>query len=370
MTQVISIVTSSLVMFAAIMLFYHHHIRHRVASKHIKALALGAMLGVGGSILILQPLDLGSDVTFSNRPMFVGFAGLLGGWIAAVTALVFTSITQLAIAGPDLQTKILVLCAAAAFGILGHIVIEKSRLNRSFMWGAVGGSLCLFVAVFWISVLPDSMRMPSLNSTYAVLTIASVVCGAVASGFIHLHLRNVVDQRQRAISASRKDELTQVLNRRGLKLEYESFLSEKQDTGIALATLDLDRFKQVNDSFGHTVGDRLLRLVADRIGHFVRKSDLVARTGGDEFVVVLTNIKQEKAVDTAERLCSALAEIQVSETDPDLKAAHAMITVSIGVAFVPKPPENIEALLEASDKLLYVAKKDGGGNVIVRDVEL
>lgn len=369
MTQIVVISTTSLVTFAAIMLFYHHHIRGRVTSQKRKSLILGVMLGAGASLLMLQPIELTPDVDFNNRPMFVGFAGFLGGWIAAVAALFLTSATLMAIAGPNVSTGLLVLSVAACLGVFGHIFLNKTRLRPPWSWTVLGGLLSLFVALFWIMVMPDQARVPMLRNTVVILAIIGVIGGAVGAGYLHSGVFDVVEQRQLAIAQSRKDELTGTFNRRGLNIEYHAIVFRSAETGVAVLAIDIDHFKLVNDSFGHAVGDRLLKLIADQLHKIVRKDDIIARMGGDEFIVVLTNTTQEEAENTAERLCHSINEIPMNlEADNMLKAAHEMVSMSIGVAFTRSPPKRLDALLEASDQLLYDAKRNGRGRVAAAEV--
>ena len=353
MTQIVVISTTSLVTFAAIMLFYHHHIRGRVTSQKRKSLILGVMLGAGASLLMLQPIELAPDVDFNNRPMFVGFAGFLGGWIAAAAALFLTSATLIAIAAPNVSTGLLVLSVAACLGVFGHIFLNKTRLRPPWSWTVLGGLLSLFVALFWILVMPDQARVPMLRNTVVILAIIGVIGGAVGAGYLHSGVFDVVEQRQLAVAQSRKDELTGTFNRRGLNIEYHAIMFRSAETGVAVLAIDIDRFKLVNDSFGHAVGDRLLKLIADQLHKIVRKDDIIARMGGDEFVVVLTNTTQEEAENTAERLCRSINESPKNlEADNMLQAAHEMVSMSIGVAFTRSPPKHLDALLEPDLKLI------------------
>lgn len=368
MTQVVVIAATSIVTFAAIMLFYHHHVRGWVKSQRSRFCILGLMLGMGASLLMLYPVEVTPDVTLNNRPMFVAFAGLLGGWVGAVSALILAAATRMAIAGADGTVGTLILVMAACLGVLCHTFLNRTRLRPPWSWAMFGGLLSVSVTLFWIVMLPDPVRMSLFRGTVPILATASAI-GAVAAGYLLSSVRNVVDERQRAVTQSRMDELTGALNRRGLAMEYHSTVFRSGGTGVALLTIDLDHFKLVNDSFGHVVGDRLLKLITDQINQLVRKEDIVARMGGDEFVVVLTNTTKEEAEITAERLCEAINESRmIPGTSTLLRDAHEMVAVSIGVAFTRTPPESLDDLLEASDRLLYTAKKTGRGRVVAEDV--
>ena len=366
MLQTVVIATSGLVTFAAIILFYHHHIQGWVTSKRSRFFLLGVMLGLGASFMMLHPIEQAPGIIFDTRHMFVGFAGLLGGGIGAVSALVIATATRMALAGAGMPIGILVLVTAAAIGILAHTFIDRIRLHAPWSWAAFG--LLLSLSLSWILLLPDPMRSLWLRDMAPIL-IAGNVIGAVAAGYLLSSVSEAADQRHRAVTQSRMDDLTGILNRRGLNMEYHSAVSRRTGTGVALLTIDLDHFKQVNDSFGHVVGDHLLERVSGQINQLVRKDDIVARMGGDEFVVVLTNTTKETAESTAERLHRAISEgRKAPESDRALQEAYGIVTASIGVAFSRTPPEHLEDLLAASDKLLYIAKQNGRDRVIAAEV--
>ncbi len=123
---------------------------------------------------------------------------------------------------------------------------------------------------------------------------------------------------------------------------------------VGLLFLDLDRFKVVNDSLGHDAGDQLLRVVAKRIHNVARESDMVFRMGGDEFTVMLENLRHaEDAARVAQRLIDAIAEsVQLGN--------HEMtITVSIGIAIYPTDAADVDALVKGADAAMYRAKQSG-----------
>jgi diguanylate cyclase (GGDEF)-like protein len=117
--------------------------------------------------------------------------------------------------------------------------------------------------------------------------------------------------------------------------------------------LDLDRFKKVNDTLGHSVGDRLLKSVAERLLHVFRKGDTVARLGGDEFMVLLPDVSNvEAAVRAAERTLKAFKKAF------DLKDRKIHITASIGIAIHPGDGEDAETLTRNADTAMYAAKEE------------
>jgi diguanylate cyclase (GGDEF)-like protein len=159
-----------------------------------------------------------------------------------------------------------------------------------------------------------------------------------------------------------RDELTGLLNRR----EFERIVVEEEERSqrfgspLALVMVDIDHFKRVNDTHGHSAGDAVLREVARRIEGEVRSVDRVMRFGGEEIVIVLVNADRAAALDVAERLCVAveLEPIPVSET------TALDITVSAGSASMPEDATSALTLLNAADKALYAAKARGRNQAV------
>ena len=178
-------------------------------------------------------------------------------------------------------------------------------------------------------------------------------------------LRNVVairDQRDRLeIEAAMHrlahyDTLTGLANRLRFNEALAQRLAEREADGFALLALDLDRFKIVNDSLGHGVGDELLRCVAKRLKRVMRKQDLVARLGGDEFAILKAGSADPSAIqDIADRLIKSLGR-------PYIIDGHTLdIGVSIGIALAPSDGATSEELVRSADLALYGAKQAGRG---------
>jgi diguanylate cyclase (GGDEF)-like protein len=153
------------------------------------------------------------------------------------------------------------------------------------------------------------------------------------------------------------DGLTSLPNRKLLILRTEEVLAEvREHVRVGLLLLDLDRFKEVNDTLGHPVGDRLLQIVAHRLTHSVRPGDVVARLGGDEFAVLLPTVRDAAAArEVAARLRAALTEpVRLEGMMFDLDA-------SVGIALYPDHAPDFELLLQRSDVAMYFAKEGRTG---------
>ena len=173
----------------------------------------------------------------------------------------------------------------------------------------------------------------------------------------------VVERRQaeeRAHGLATRDALTGLLNRRSLveQLEQAIARAHRQQKGLAVLFLDMDRFKTINDTLGHDVGDELLIQVAGRISGAVRESDMVGRLGGDEFVVLMEGLP---AYPDAAAVAKKIVQANAS---PCQVGVHTLKTsVSIGISLYPQDGETVQALMKHADLAMYHAKQQCPGSV-------
>ncbi|MFA7267905.1 MAG: diguanylate cyclase [Sterolibacterium sp.] len=191
----------------------------------------------------------------------------------------------------------------------------------------------------------------------------SVVRGP--DGKISNYIGSFVDIKERKASEEKvrhlahHDTLTNLPNRYSLheRLQHALGSAKREGRQLALMLIDLDRFKIINDTLGHHVGDHLLIQVAQRLTQSVRSSDIVARLGGDEFVVILPGI------DTAADAAQVAGKISQTVSEPYLiEGAELNTSPSIGICFYPEDAEEVGSLLKNADVAMYRAKSLGGGN--------
>ncbi|MEP7194220.1 MAG: EAL domain-containing protein [Actinomycetota bacterium] len=166
------------------------------------------------------------------------------------------------------------------------------------------------------------------------------------------------------------DPLTGLANRRALYTEGESRLVKAPSRRRALLLLDLDKFKEVNDSLGHHAGDQLLIEVSARLRGQLRGGDLLARLGGDEFAVLLEDAGYEEAASVAENLRSTLAEPFTTQTGSSaMRSLTLHSTVSIGIARFPDDGPDLSTLLRKADIAMYKAKMSGDGHHVYSSID-
>ncbi len=152
------------------------------------------------------------------------------------------------------------------------------------------------------------------------------------------------------------DYLTGLPNRRALHTYADARLGAAEQQHLALLLLDLDRFKEINDSVGHHVGDQLLIQIGSRLGEHLRAEDLLVRLGGDEFAILLGDTDQREAAAVADKLCQALAEPFTLEN------IEVHSSVSIGIALYPNDGPDLNTLLRKADLAMYKAKASREGH--------
>ncbi|MEW5914522.1 MAG: GGDEF domain-containing protein [Thermodesulfobacteriota bacterium] len=240
--------------------------------------------------------------------------------------------------------------------------------SKKDVWLATGATTLLSVAAsmgitalaLWLTNQTEAhhFRLAMIISFLVPLIMASLVS---YQGFSLL--LKVVESKQRLQWLSRTDELTKVYNRRYFMelAQRELALSARYQTPVALLLLDLDRFKPVNDSYGHAVGDEVLLASARAIVHSIRLTDIVGRFGGDEFLVLAPNTDAAGVRELAERLRLAFTRA------PLVVSAHKVsLTVSIGAVSVEDGAAlSLDQLLQIADKALYQAKQQGRNRILV-----
>jgi diguanylate cyclase (GGDEF)-like protein/PAS domain S-box-containing protein len=164
---------------------------------------------------------------------------------------------------------------------------------------------------------------------------------------------------------ARSDPLTGLSNRRDFyeKAQHELAMARRFQTPLALLMLDIDHFKRVNDSHGHDGGDAVLQALSRILRQVLRETDITARFGGEEFVVLIPGTDGPGALEAAERLRTTVAETRVALPN----SAVVQLTVSIGLATLQETDTTIDQLLKRADLGAYTAKRDGRNRVRARE---
>lgn len=241
----------------------------------------------------------------------------------------------------------------------GGIVYLRHSQEARLALGTLSGLYFLAGASFaacGIVLLADGqwqIGYPPQNWAEEVNVVVSVLCISGAGA-----LTLSIDQTRMAkvsMQTAMKDPLTGLLNRRGLA-ELRTDLLRSDD---AVVVFDLDHFKQINDRYGHAIGDRVICAFADTLREQGRSTDAKARLGGEEYAMVMTGVSQQRARSIAQRVADSFT---ATEIVPD-EGAPFTCTVSGGIAFGTAAGADVMEVIDRADKALYVAKRSGRGRV-------
>ncbi|MDP2109731.1 MAG: EAL domain-containing protein [Thiobacillus sp.] len=216
-------------------------------------------------------------------------------------------------------------------------------------------------AGYWQGEIVDRRKDGTIYPMWISISVVRGVKGHIThyiASFTDISERKLVEAHISQLAYH--DTLTGLLNRFSLRTQMEQALTmaHRDHRALAVIFLDMDRFKTINDTLGHAVGDKLLITVGQRLRESVRESDIVARLGGDEFVVVLTEVEDATAVARlADKILHVLAQ-------PYLIGKNALHSAaSIGLALYPDDGEDGETLMKNADTAMYHAKSQGRNNI-------
>lgn len=204
-------------------------------------------------------------------------------------------------------------------------------------------------------------RINILNTVqWSILFIVLLTLLFEATFLFHPMFKRIRRFTEQLLKLATTDYLTNISNRRHFIESCDVVLHDAKQhfSAVSLIMLDVDHFKQINDTYGHSIGDEILIAIAEQMRNIVRNIDFVGRLGGEEFAILLPGVKIEDAKSIAERLKNNIAKIEI-KTDQGI----ASTTISIGLTTVQG--EDIDTALKLADKALYAAKANGRNQVFI-----
>jgi len=258
----------------------------------------------------------------------------------------------------------------AAGALISNLIKEKSRGDIVKVGDIDGRSRLLnyesmpdFPLITVVTADMDDILLPSSQyAAYAgLVALALTLLMLTLAVQALLHLRLVADTHMKLSSEAATDVLTGVANRRSL-LRFagnETLRAQRYGRPLSLLMLDLDRFKEVNDRFGHQWGDEVLKQAAAVIQSVLRGTDLLGRYGGEEFAVMMPETSAEEAASVAERIREKISQIMLDTGNDKIS-----VRVSIGVATLSPEELEVQSLINRADAALYSAKREGRDRVV------
>ncbi len=323
----------------------------------IGARVLGAMYPLADTLLVAAVVWLLVTPGLARKVTGLVAAGLGMTLVLDVTwaaASLTGSATASRIADGLFPLSYTLLAGGAALGATTPIDAAPDTDRAAVPWGRVVLLACGLVA----APLSAALAITSDNSLQPVLVVLGTLVAATLVVLRFVRLVNDLNRTTEELSEARNeilqqavvDPLTGAFNRLVLPAQLDRLVSG-DSWSSAVLSIDLDRFKQVNDEMGHHAGDVVLATVAERLRAVTRGRDVVIRMGGDEFLVILHEIDREAAVQLAERI------VRTVEEPIDFRGTELSVSASVGIAIVPTGGTDTDDLLHRADLAMYSAKR-------------
>ena len=302
------------------------------------------------------PLRFAPGIIFDLRHVFLILAGPFGGLPAALLTAAATGGLRFLEGGVGLYPGLAGIAISTTIG-LGFAWLNGNRDYTLAKVSLLG--LLSSVSITSLFVLPLPIAMELLGRISIPIIIVNFVGVLIAAESLN-RFRVQMHREESLARDSSTDPLTGLSNRRAFDVQGpELALNGIQKKGrYALMIIDIDRFKSINDTFGHASGDKVLKQVADAIASHARDDDLVVRYGGEEIALVLPGCDETRTAMIADRIREGIENSTVEVSGINLK-----VTVSIGYVVVDKPGMGFWSAFEQADSALYRAKNAGRNRV-------
>ena len=298
-----------------------------------------------------DPIVLPSNGIFDMRGLLIGTGTALLGPRVGAFALITGLSYRWGIGNPGVAAGFTGMFIAFGAGLAWRHFVAPMKLKPWQQASSLGIVISLQVLAI---LVVDSQYWAQLFMSLAPYTLVCNVLGTFLIKYlVENEMKHLSMTRGLELAAS-TDHLTGLLNRRSLEVLFPTLSEGKgKDSGITALYFDIDRFKSINDTYGHAVGDAVLKVITTRLASTLRAQDAFSRLGGDEFVVLLPSISKSEAAIVAERCRKLIAEkpIRLNET-------NIYVTISIGAIWT-RQESSFDTVLKLADQALYEAKAMG-----------
>lgn len=302
---------------------------------------------------------------------------LLDGIVEAIGAIILLLIAYMEKKAPVkpwvIVTGLLIIALIIGIAVFANnssdgVIIWVSLLPflSFFLLGEKQGlKISLFISLIYISALIfTSIIFPEkgFNPTGIVTATGALFCSillAMTYEKNRTHMINLLGQQ------AKTDPLTSLLNRRGFMASFNLFMSlpKKRKQGLCVLIMDLDKFKSINDNFGHDIGDIVIIQCATTMKLMLRNIDSVARLGGEEFIALLPNTSLSEAEVIAQKVRTSIENLEIKTVNN----INIKVTASIGITNISKNRTSFSDLYKTADEALYEAKNNGRNGIVLKE---
>lgn len=345
-------------------LFIAHQFNHKYTVTLASPLRIKVLFGFGhailGIILIEFPIAISGAQFFDFRALPVMLSALYGGMSACLVTSATICVACLIAAGwqaESIGSALFILVLGIGCGLISYI---KSGIWSKWLYMNLFGIAIATLLIY--TVLP--VKLPVRFYVYCFLGLSF---GGLIAIMSTLYLRKSNQLFRQYEEDSTKDPLTGLNNVRYFFYMLDRFAADadRRRNGLAMLMVDIDFFKDINDTYGHPAGDFVLKEVGRVLSDNCRSYDVVSRNGGEEFSILLPGCTAEQALEIAERIRSGVEQRVFRLED----GQTMRLTVSVGVSVSKGQQLNAERLIRRTDEALYKAKRSGRNQVCLLELE-
>ena len=230
-----------------------------------------------------------------------------------------------------------------------NIEILESKTNFLFTITILTSFIFIFIIIFTInSIYSREISITKLNKTL--------------ERKVSIRTKELRDANKKLIEISIKDYLTNIPNRRHFfEIGTKSLhIAKRENSDLSVICIDIDLFKNINDTYGHNIGDEILKLISSNMNKYIRKSDVIARIGGEEFSILLNNTNEENAYLLAEKIRTQIESSIYKNDKIEIKT-----TISLGISQLRAEDDDLDSIIIRADKALYEAKNTGRNKSVI-----
>tara|TARA_R110002051_G_scaffold7035_9_gene33088 strand:- start:1198 stop:2331 length:1134 start_codon:yes stop_codon:yes gene_type:complete len=335
----------------AILVYLYGYFSRSSTDIKITETIMGVVFGFAAIVAMASPIQTSSGVSVDLRNLFVGISAAFFGWRGGSITLAITVLTRLNIGGDGVIVGVVAASISGTMGLVWHNAISPRITNIFVSLPILASLISLHITAAFL--LPAAVTAIILHDIAPLALVFNFAGTGIFALLIYREIA-LTDEANRLRTEATTDPLTRVLNRRYTIEIYRDWVHEKPAAkGVAMSCIDIDNFKKINDTYGHLAGDHVLVSAARRIASCLRKHDIFCRMSGDEFLIIMTNVRKEEASIVSERCRAAVAKAAIDFNDQSISAS-----ISIGTVWASQAPA-FDQFRNAADQALYRAKSMG-----------